>query len=61
MTLRVSSLNRIWMILQGTVYKCLNASADYVAENDRKHPSMSAALNQYLLFVEDIEARYGKE
>ena len=39
----------------------LNASADFVAENDRKHHSMSAALNQYLLFVEDIEARYGKE
>lgn len=35
----------------------LNASADYVAVNDRKHHSMSAALNQYLLFIEDWEKR----
>jgi len=33
----------------------LNASPEYVAENDRKHHSMSAALNQYLLFIEDLE------
>lgn len=39
----------------------LNASPEYVTENDRKHHSMSAALNQYLLFVEDMEARYGKK
>lgn len=36
----------------------LNASADYVAENDRKHHSMSAALNQYLLFIEDWEKKF---
>ena len=35
----------------------LNASPEYVAENDRKHHSMSAALNQYLLFIEDWEKR----
>ena len=35
----------------------LNASSDYVAENDRKHHSMSAALNQYLLFIEEWEQR----
>ena len=35
----------------------LNASPDYVAENDRKHHSMSAALNQYLAFIEDWERR----
>lgn len=35
----------------------LNASADYVAENDRKHHSMSAALNQYLKFIEEREER----
>ena len=33
----------------------LNASAEYMAENDRKHHSMSAALNQYLLFIEEWE------
>lgn len=33
----------------------LNSSAAYVAENDRKHHSMSAALNQYLLFIEKWE------
>ena len=31
---------------------------EYVAKNDRKHHSMSAALNQYLLFVEDREKRF---
>ena len=36
----------------------LNASPEYVAENDRKHHSMSAALNQYLQFVEDREVRF---
>ncbi len=36
----------------------LNASPDYVAENDRKHHSMSAALNQYQLFIEDREKRF---
>ena len=36
----------------------LNASADYVAENDRKHHSMSAALNQYLIFIENWEKRF---
>ena len=35
----------------------LNASSEYVAENDRKHHSMSAALNQYLLFIEDWESK----
>lgn len=35
----------------------LNASDDYVAENDRKHHSMSAALNQYLQFIEEWEKR----
>jgi hypothetical protein len=33
----------------------LNASMDFVAENDRKHHSMSAALKQYLLFIEERE------
>ncbi|MBO4907624.1 MAG: hypothetical protein J5486_11460 [Bacteroidaceae bacterium] len=36
----------------------LNASPDYVAENDRKHHSMSAALNQYLQFIEEWENNY---
>lgn len=36
----------------------LNASADYVAENDRKHHAMSAALNQYLLFIEEWEKKF---
>lgn len=36
----------------------LNASADYVAENDRKHHSMSAALNQYLQFIEEWEKKH---
>lgn len=31
----------------------LNASPEYVVENDRKHHSMSAALNQYLHFIEE--------
>lgn len=31
----------------------LNASPEYVEENDRKHHSMSAALNQYLHFIEE--------
>lgn len=35
----------------------LNASDDYVTENDRKHHSMSAALNQYLQFIEEWEKR----
>lgn len=35
----------------------LNSSPEYVAENDRKHYSMSAALNQYLLFIEDWESK----
>ena len=35
----------------------LNASSEYVVENDRKHHSMSAALNQYLLFIEEWEKR----
>lgn len=33
----------------------LNASMDYVAENDRKHHSMSASLKQYQLFIEERE------
>lgn len=33
----------------------LNASPDFVKENDYKHHSMSAALAQYLLFVEKRE------
>ena len=35
----------------------LNASQAYAAENDRKHHSMSAALNQYLLFIEEWEKK----
>ena len=35
----------------------LNASQEFVEENTRKHNSMSAALNQYLKFIEDWEAR----
>ena len=35
----------------------LNASQEFVEENTRKHNSMSAALNQYLKFFEDWEAR----
>ena len=33
----------------------LNASPEYVAENERKHHAMSAALNQYLQFIEEWE------
>lgn len=33
----------------------LNASPEYVAENNRKHYSMSAALNQYLQYIEEWE------
>lgn len=33
----------------------LNASPEYVKENDRKHHSMSAALNQYLQFIKERE------
>ena len=33
----------------------LNASPEYVAENECKHNSMSAALNQYLRFIEERE------
>ena len=36
----------------------LNSSSDYVAENKRKHNSMSAALNQYLRFIEEWERRH---
>ena len=36
----------------------LNASPAFVEENARKHNSMSAALNQYLLFIEDWERRF---
>ncbi len=36
----------------------LNSSPEYVAENVRKHRSMSAALNQYLLFIEEWEKRF---
>ena len=35
----------------------LNSSPEYVAENDRKHHSMSAALNQYLKFIEEWESK----
>lgn len=35
----------------------LNASQDYVADNKHKHHSMSAALNQYLLFIEEWERK----
>ena len=35
----------------------LNDTPEYVAENDRKHHSMSAALNQYLVFIEQWEKR----
>ena len=36
----------------------LNSSPEYVAENDHKHHSMSAALNQYLKFIEEWEKRF---
>jgi hypothetical protein len=35
----------------------LNSTPEYVAENDRKHHSMSAALNQYLKFIEEWESK----
>jgi len=35
----------------------LNASAGYLEENARRHNSMSAALKQYLQFIEDWEKR----
>lgn len=35
----------------------LNASSGYMAENARRHNSMSAALNQYLKFIEEWEER----
>ena len=35
----------------------LNESPDFVAENERKHRSMSAALAQYLLFIEEREKK----
>ena len=35
----------------------LNETPEYVAENERKHHSMSAALNQYLVFIENWERR----
>ena len=35
----------------------LNSSPEYVEENDRKHHSMSAALNQYLKFIEEWESK----
>lgn len=35
----------------------LNASTAYIEENDRKHHAMSAALNQYLIFIEEREKR----
>ncbi|MBO4821571.1 MAG: hypothetical protein J5548_08920 [Prevotella sp.] len=38
----------------------LNSSPEYVAENNRKHRSMSAALNQYLKFIEEWEKRFKK-
>lgn len=38
----------------------LNSSPEYVAENDRKHHSMSAAINQYLKFIEEWENRISK-
>ena len=39
----------------------LEASPAYVQENDQKHHSMSAALNQYLLFIEEWEKRFREE
>lgn len=36
----------------------LNETPEYVAENDRKHHSMSAALNQYLQFIEQWEKKF---
>lgn len=36
----------------------LNDSRDFNAENARKHNSMSAAINQYLKFIEEREKRF---
>lgn len=36
----------------------LNASREFSAENARKHNSMSAAINQYLKFIEEWEKRF---
>jgi hypothetical protein len=38
----------------------LKASPAFVAENTRMHNSMSAALNKYLLFIEERERRQNK-
>ena len=35
----------------------LNSSPEYIAENAHRHNSMSAALNQYLRFIEEREKR----
>ncbi len=35
----------------------LNSSPEYVAENDRKHNTMSAALNKYLEFIVEWEKK----
>ena len=40
--------------------KMLNSSPEYVAENARKHNSMSAALNHYLKFIEEWEKNFIK-
>lgn len=37
----------------------LNASLEYSEENARRHNSMSAALNQYLMFIKEWESRRG--
>lgn len=36
----------------------LNSSPEYLAENAHRHNSMSAALNQYLKFIEEWESRF---
>ena len=36
----------------------LNSSPEYLAENAHRHNSMSAALNQYLKFIEEREKRH---
>ena len=38
----------------------LNMSSDYVVDNIRQHNRMSAALSQYLLFIEDRESKSKK-
>ena len=35
----------------------LKSSPAFIEENDRKHHSMSAALEQYLIFIEEREER----